>query len=115
MNLDTTKAEFAKAIQDALPDGESEEVTVKALRPAYRGIQLAVSGLPVSAVKAVLHKGHIKIKWVNATIRKRLSALRYSPISVVADCKQDEKGKPCFNCRVDRHIVAAYNNPEKCL
>ncbi|KAJ8679303.1 hypothetical protein QAD02_015090 [Eretmocerus hayati] len=54
IDLDTTSAEIAKAIRDALPDGGNEEITVEALRPAYRRTQMAVVVLPVAAVKPLL-------------------------------------------------------------
>ncbi|KAJ8672656.1 hypothetical protein QAD02_003915 [Eretmocerus hayati] len=88
IDLDNTKAEITEAIQDALPDCENEMVTVEALPPAYIGAQLAVVVLSVAAAGPLLQEGHIKIGWVNARIRGRVSVLI------------------CFNCLDYKHMAA---------
>ncbi|KAJ8675698.1 hypothetical protein QAD02_011484 [Eretmocerus hayati] len=101
IDLDTTSAEVARAIQDALPDGGNEEVTFKVLRPAYRGTQLSVPVLSVAAAEPLLQEGHIRIGWVNARIKERESqrALHFGKRETVRDPVPKETEEETASCQ----------------
>ncbi|CAB0030811.1 unnamed protein product [Trichogramma brassicae] len=91
----TTKDEIAEALSTSLSAQHINKETVKTLRKAYAGTQVAVAALPDDLAAKALKLGHIRIGWVNCRIRGREDTLRcyrcWSPGHVSARCKGPDR------------------------
>ncbi|KAM8701472.1 hypothetical protein ACLKA7_000748, partial [Drosophila subpalustris] len=82
--------------------------SIKSLRPAYAGTQLAVVCLPPAHAKALLQEGKVKVGWTRCRVRERSSqrrcyrCLEFGHLAARCTSVVDRSGQ-CLRCGANGH------------
>ena len=116
--MDTTEGEVQKALAETarVP---VEALKVKAMRPMYGGMQMAIVTMPRMNALHIIKSGKVRIGWVIATVREKISVprcFRYSAFGHLShNCdKGNNVTKPCFICRATDHLTATCSSEPVC-
>ena len=106
----TTPDEISQALRSQVEGLEKIDASsVKSLRKAYGGTQIAVLVLPTKLAKAILLKGSLRIGWVvsrareKEAIRKCYRCLGFGHIA--RTCRGLDRSKQCFKCGEMDHFA----------
>ena len=113
MVMDTTEGEVQKALAEAA--GVPVEVLkVKAMRPMYGGMQMAIVTMPRMNALHIIKSGKVRTGWVIARVREKISVPRCFRCSAFEHLSHNyDKGhatKPCFLCGAADHLRPAGAN-----
>ncbi|KAL7725982.1 hypothetical protein ACLKA6_005733 [Drosophila palustris] len=89
--------------------------SIKSLRPAYAGTQLAVVCLPPAQAKALLQEGKVKVGWTRCRVRERSSqrrcyrCLEFGHLAARCTSVVDRSGQ-CLRCGANGHKALNLNH-----
>ncbi|KAG5862361.1 hypothetical protein JTB14_030584 [Gonioctena quinquepunctata] len=109
LGLDTIthKEEIVKAIEDQAKLQNTEDITVRSLRPTSIGTQNATVELQESIAESLIKTGHIKVGWLSCTVRERIQLQRCYKCQqmghVRENCTGENRTGDCLRCGKGGH------------
>ncbi|KAG5886456.1 hypothetical protein JTB14_012868 [Gonioctena quinquepunctata] len=96
-----------KAIEDQAKLQNTEDITVRSLRPTSIGTQNATVELQESIAESLIKTGHIKVGWLSCTVRERIQLQRCYKCQqmghVRQKCTGEDRTGDCLRCGKGGH------------
>lgn len=115
----TTPEKTMEALKEHLKVKASDQISVRSLRKAYGGTQIATVSLPCNLAAALLQKGHVRIGWVNCRVRTKVEIKRcfkcWGLGHMAIKCQGPDRSRTCRRCGGSDHQAKNCENSPCCL